>query len=213
MAYCTNCGTDNKNNSKFCPNCGMEITVDSDKNKRRPPPKRKMQKGVVKSLEDSVKNTIGNKAKAFVGDEAKNIIEEGFSKSNNNASKSQIDIENEGRNLEKTGRSTKGQKWMLFYIVVNVLLVLFNSGSNEITGILIFSAIVGAIYFFRKKKEKPFNIIAKIVLVLQAILAFSYLMQLIEFIGSDVFYLIVIVCLVLLIIINVKLIISGNKKS
>jgi hypothetical protein len=220
MSFCTDCGAKLIQNAKFCSSCGASISIikkrtEGDKDKRSAY-KEIMHKRSGKSLEDNLKSSIGDKAKEFLEDKAKEIIEEGFSKSNNNASKSSqssASIADKITNEAAKGTSAKSNKWILFYIVVNILFVLFNSGSEEITGILIFSVIVGIIYFIRKKKEKPINIIAKIVLVLQAILAFSIIMQLIEFIGSDVLYLIIIVCLVLLIFINVKLIISVNKKS
>ncbi|MEX1383137.1 zinc-ribbon domain-containing protein [Lutibacter sp.] len=223
MAFCTQCGTEIIKGAKFCTGCGASIStlkedIEPDKNKDAAY-KDTMHKRVSKSLKDSLKSSVeeprsaGTEAKKFVENEAKKIIEDGFSKTNNNAPKPTQEITNKATNKTTSKTSTKGQKWILFYIIINILLVLFNSGSDEITGVIIFSVIVGVIYFFRKKKEKPFNIIAKIVLVLQAILAFSYIIQLIQFVGADVLFIIVIICLVLLIIINVKLIVSGNKKS
>ena len=223
MAFCTHCGTEIIKGAKFCPACGANISIikiDSESDTKKDATyKEKMHKRVSKSLKDNLKSSLeerpsaGTEAKKFIENENKKIIEEGFTKSNSNTFKSSASIEDKENNQATSDTSTKSQKWMLFYIIVNILFVLFNSGSEEITGILIFSVIVGVIYFIRKKKKKPINIIEKIVLVLQAILAFSIIMQLIEFIGSDVFYLIIILCLVLLIIINAKLIISGNKKS
>lgn len=223
MAFCTHCGTEIIKGAKFCPRCGASIStlkkdIQPDKNKDAAY-KETMHKRVSKSLKDNLKSSIGEQpsagaeAKKFVENEAKKIIEDGFSKTNNNASKSSTSIADKANKEVVTETSTNNQKWILFYIIINIILVLFNSGSDEITGILIFSVIIGVIYFFRKKKEKPFNIIAKIVLVLQAILAFSYIMQLIQFVGADVLFIIIIVCLVLLIVINIKFIISGNKKS
>jgi len=69
------------------------------------------------------------------------------------------------------------KKWLLVYVAVNILFVLFNSGSEEITGILIFSVLIFLIYFLRKKRTKPFNIVLKILLALQMILAVSAIMM------------------------------------
>jgi hypothetical protein len=223
MAFCTNCGTEIIKDAKFCPGCGVNIStmrndIKSDKSNDIAY-KETMHKRVSKSLKDNLDSSkveqrlAGTGAKKFEENEAKKIIEDRFSKSNNNVTKSSLEITKKATNKTVKETSAKSQKWILFYIIINILLSFFNSGSDEITGILIFSVIVGVIYFIRKNKEKPFNIIAKIVLVLQAILAFSYIMQLIQYIGADAFYMIVIVCLVLLIFINVKLIFSGNKKS
>lgn len=102
------------------------------------------------------------------------------------------------------------KKWLFVYVVVNILFVLFNSGSEEITGILIFSVLIFLIYFIRKK-EKPFNIVLKILLGLQMILAVSAIMMRIEYVTSSAYSLIVVACLGLLVFVDIKLIFNGNK--
>lgn len=103
------------------------------------------------------------------------------------------------------------KKWLLVYIVVNILFVLFNHGSEEITGILIFSVAIFLIYFIRRKKEKPFNIISKVLLGLQSILAVSAIMIRIEYVTSSAYSMIVVACLALLILVDIKLIFNRNK--
>ena len=103
------------------------------------------------------------------------------------------------------------KKWLLVYVVVNILFVLFNSGSEEITGILIFSVLIFLIYFLRKKKANPFNIVLKIILGLQMILAVSAIMMRIEYVTSSAYSMIVFACLALLILVDIKLIFNGNK--
>lgn len=220
MAFCTHCGAQLIPDAKFCPSCGASISAlkkDNEPNTKKDVNyKETMHKRVSKSLKDNLKSTIEERsveteAKKFVENKAKKIIEDDFSKANTNASKSTPKIADNSSNQTPRATATKNQKWILFYIIINILLILFNSGSDETSGILIFSVIVGVIYIFRRKKEKPFNIIAKIVLVLQAILAFSYIMQLFEFIS--VVTIIIVICLLLLIVVDIKLIISGNKKN
>ena len=103
------------------------------------------------------------------------------------------------------------KKWLLVYVVVNILFVLFNSGSEEITGILIFSVLIFLIYFIRKKKAKPFNSVLKILLGLQMILAVSAIMMRLEYVTSSAYSLIVVACLGLLVFVAIKLIFNGNK--
>ncbi len=103
------------------------------------------------------------------------------------------------------------KKWLFVYVVVNILFVIFYSGSEEITGILIFSVLIFLIYSFRKKKEKPFNIVLKILLGLQIILAVSTIMIQLEYIMWSAYSLIVLACLGLLILAAIKLIFNGNK--
>ena len=103
------------------------------------------------------------------------------------------------------------KKWLLVYVVVNILFVLFNPGSNEIKGILIFSVAIFLMYSIRRKKEKPFNIILKILLVLQSILVFSTIMEGLEYVASSAYSLIVFACLAILIVVDIKLILNGNK--
>lgn len=120
-----------------------------------------------------------------------------------------IDKNNLG--ITQIAENQSSKNWLLIYIVVNILFVLFNAGSEEITGILIFSVIIVLIYFIRRKKDKPFNIVLKILLILQSILAFSTIMAGLEYVTSSTYSLIVFACLALLIIVDIKLILNGNK--
>lgn len=119
-------------------------------------------------------------------------------------------VENDLSN-QQFAQNEASKKWLLVYIVVNILFVLFNHGSEEITGILIFSAAIFLIYFIRRKKDKPFNIVLKTLLVLQSILAFSTIMVGLEYITSSAYSMIVFACLALLILVDIKLIFNGNK--
>jgi predicted amidophosphoribosyltransferase len=119
-------------------------------------------------------------------------------------------VENDLSNPQ-VAKNEPRKKWLLVYIVVNILFVLFNGGSEEITGILIFSVIIFLMYSIRRKKDKPFNIALKILLVLQSILAFSILMAGLEYLTSSAYSLIVFACLALLIVVDIKLILNGNK--
>ncbi len=103
------------------------------------------------------------------------------------------------------------KKWLFVYVVVNILFVIFYSGSEEIKGILIFSVLIFFIYSIRKKKAKPFNIFLKILLGLQIILAVSTIMIQLEYIMWSIYSLIVLSCLGLLVFVDIKLIFNGNK--
>ncbi|MGJ8743270.1 zinc-ribbon domain-containing protein [Polaribacter sp.] len=199
MAYCTNCGTDNKNNSKFCPNCGTAITEDLKKNKRRPPPKRKMKKGVVKSIENEATNSVKSKLKETVAPKtpkSSSPISEVFeSKKKTTTSATELQIED----------TNKFNKWTWIYAILNGLLLLLGIQSEEVTGVLIFSILILGIVFFRRKKEKPYNLLTKIVLVLQLLL-------LIAIIVEDLAYFSVVTLLLIgLFASNIILLFKGNK--
>lgn len=204
MAYCTNCGTEITSNSKFCPNCGAKTTVDSNKSKRRPPPKRKMQKGVVKSIQDETTNYVKSKVKETLKPKVpkEKLTTDNTAEAQNTISES------------KAAPSKKVKKWMLFYILFNIPLYFINTGDDEITGVLIFSAavLVGyAIYALQKVKEKPYTIFLKIVLVLQSLLAVSGIMSYLEYIDSGGSSLIAVISLALLVILNIRIIFRRNK--
>ncbi len=48
------------------------------------------------------------------------------------------------------------KKWLLVYVVVNILFVLFNHGSEEITGILIFSVRnISHLFYSEEERKNP----------------------------------------------------------
>ena len=194
MAFCTNCGTNNKNNSKFCPNCGTEIAVDSNKSKRRPPPKRKMQKGVVKGIQDETTNFVKSKLKETLIPKAP--IE-----------KLTTNTISETQNAENKTTSNKNtiNKWTWIYIIFNGLLILLNIQSEEVMGVVVFSVIILAIVFFRRKKDKPYNWIAKIILIIQLVLLFALIVDDLEYFS------LVTLLLIGVFISNVILLFKGNK--
>ena len=201
MAYCTNCGTEIKNESKFCPSCGTKTALDANKSKRRPPPKRKMQKGVVKSLQDETTNYVKSKVKETIIQEVPKT-------------KQKLKDDTGSQTLDKNTKTTKkgNKKWVILYFVFSFsLLYLFNE-EDEIIGLAFFSIIVLITYFVRKKKEKPFNIFLKIILSLQVLLSISILMMNLEYMSSNGYSVLAVLLNTLLIFTIIMLFFKGNKK-
>lgn len=199
MAYCTNCGTENKNNSKFCPNCGTEIAVNSDKSRRRPPPKRKMQKGVVKSIQDETKKYVKSKAEeSFTSKIPKEkVIKSGISETRT--------IENKTTVSETASSKKTINNWTWIYIIMNGLLILLNIQSDEVMGVLIFSVLILGIVFFRRKNEKPYNWLVKIILVVQLVLLLALIIEDLEYFS------LVTLLLIGVLITNIILLFKGNN--
>ena len=209
MAFCTHCGAQLIQNAKFCSSCGGSI---STPNKRTETEQDKhsaydeiMHKRVPKSIKDKVKNTIEEKTQEF--------NEKSFSDSKV-SSKSSAPIQNTPTIDLNKERSKKVRKWMLFYILINIPLYFINTGDDEILGVLIFSTavLVGfVLHSLQKKKEKPYTIVLKIVLVLQSLLAVSGIMQRLEYMGSSGYSLVAVISLALLVFLNIKIIFRRNK--
>jgi len=202
MSYCTNCGSEILNNAKFCPKCGTKLNVQAPKSDRRPAPKRRMQKGVVKSLKDNATSIIKDEIKKEISPE---LLDE---KSTRNLFR-----EEDGDNYlkQETNRSKKSKLWFILYVVLNFLLLSQFSGKDEIMGIAFFSIIFFILYVIRRKKEKTFNWLVKIVLILQGVLAFSILVQDFEYLENG-YALLEVLLLAPLTFVIIMLIFKGNKK-
>ena len=212
MAFCTNCGTENKNNSKFCPNCGTEITVDSHKSRRRPPPKRKMQKGVVKSLQDQVPKTTEKKMKDyFFSDNSDQFVDSSPPSNQNFDSLDGFSEENTdySQGKEKVKDSLKG-KLLGFYVILNILLVLFSAGNEMLAGYMIYSLIIIIVISIRIKKEKTFNWVLKILIVLQILSSISILVLSLDS-YSYLLNTIAALALIGLLVVKVLMLLKGNK--
>ena len=96
-------------------------------------------------------------------------------------------------------------KWTWIYIIMNALLLILGSKSEEVVGVLIFSVIILAIVFFRRKKEKPYNWLVKIILVVQLIFLVALIAESIEYIS---FFTLVFMGLLLA---NLALLFKGNN--
>lgn len=215
MSFCTDCGAKLIQNAKFCPSCGASILTTSKRTEshedKRSAYKEIMHKRVPRSLKDKVTNTIEEKTQDFIKEKAQEFVEESFSNSNDNEISAAKNQNTTTTDLDKE-RSKKVKRWMLFYILFNIPLYFINTGDNEVTGVLIFSAavLVGyLIYALQKKKEKPYTIVLKIVLLLQSLLAVSGIMSYLD--GSNESALVAVISLALLVILNIRIIFRRNK--
>jgi len=202
MPYCSNCGASLNNEIKFCPNCGAKIGANITK-KTGKPVKKKMEKGVVKSLQKETSNYVKSKIKETVLPKTPN---ENLATNNNAQIKN---IETEDKNVIKNKKTPKNL--ILFYVLLNILLFSFGQGSDEISGLKFFSVIILIIYFIRHKKEKPFNWLLKIILGLQAILLLSIFMTQSEYLFANFFSFLITLSLLGLFIIILVILFKGNK--
>lgn len=204
MAYCTNCGHQISDTTKFCPNCGVNVnTVTQNKEDAvPPPPKRSVQKGVVKSLKNQTSNYLKKKTKE--------TVKPNLSKKDQTR-KEFSEPTNEIESTEKKDNKI-ATKWMIYYFIITIILTSLYGSYEEVQGISIFSIIIIITYFFRRNKDKPFNIVLKIFLVLQVLLVFSTLMTNLQYLenGNSLFATLLLAPLCFVII---MLIIKGNKNQ
>jgi len=215
MAFCTHCGAQLILNAKFCPSCGEGVPKTNKKPKKdsRSAYDEIMHKRVPKSIKDKVKNTFEEKTQDFIKEKTQEIIEETISKPKASPKSSVTKQKAPATNLDKD-LSKKVKKWILYYVLVNIPLYFINTGDDEILGVLIFSVavLVGyIIYSLKKKKEKPYTILLKIILILQGLLAISGIMQRLEDLGSSGYSLVAVISLALLVFLNIKIIFRRNK--
>jgi len=197
MSYCSNCGEPLNNDTKFCPSCGTKIeTVNKDVKK---PISRKMDKGVVKSLKDETSNYATSKIKDTI---SKKDINENLFKDTS----SEIKDENPLADIKKPSK-----KFIIIYLLITIFLLILGPKSDEIIGVQYFSIFILVAYGIRHKKEKPFNWLLKIILILQLVLIFSIFMTQYEYFFSNFFTFLASLSLLGLFIVILTLLFKGNK--
>jgi len=207
MKYCTNCGSVLNDETKFCAGCGEKASLPSEKGKK--PSKKKsdtnnMEKGVVKSLKKETSNYVKSKIKNTISSNPD------ISKSIKKSSTLQ-DVFQSNPTNKIDSNSNPAKKLMIYYFLLNIPLYFINTSDDEILGILFFSVILLISYFIRIKKEKPFNIILKIIMGLQLLLMFASVMINLENLFSSIASVIAVITLIALIYVTGKLLIKGNK--
>lgn len=175
MPYCINCGNQVDENVKFCPNCGAKLNfnINNTDTEVPPPPKRKMQKGVVKSLQDKIPE-IGKRINKEIPD-----------LDSLNKTKKVNEQDETIPNKTVSSQSKMSVKWLIVYAIFNFLIYTFYGGEDEVKGIVFFTVITAFMLWFRRNKEKPVNLVLKIILILQAVLTFSVLMTNLQYLENE----------------------------
>ena len=104
---------------------------------------------------------------------------------------------------------------LVIYFILNFILMMGNSNSDEIMGIFIYTWIVLAIIFFRRHKEKPFNLFLNIFVFLQAVIVLATTMMTLEYVADGANGLGVLVQLALLVLLLISIIVllyKGNRR-
>jgi hypothetical protein len=209
MKYCSHCGNELIGNTKFCTSCGTKTEISNGKVE-----KPLMYKHESKSLKGKAisfgKNTLQKDVQKKIQDETTNYVKSKFEET----LRSTIQKENpttsnisEKQNTEEKTVSNKNNinKWTWIYIIINALLVILVSNSDEVMGVLIFSVLILAIVFFRRKKEKPYNWLVKIILVVQLILLVAFVIEGVAYIST------ITLLFIGLVITNLALLFKGNN--
>ncbi len=187
MKYCTHCGNELIEDTKFCSSCGTKTGI-SNGNVEKP----LMFKGESKSLKDKAisfgKNTLQKEVQKKIQDKASNYVkskfEETFS-SNTTQENPTTKTISERQTTENKTISNKNtiNKWTWIYLFLNGILVYFGYQSDQVIGVLLFSVLILWIVFFRRKNDKPYNWLVKIILVVQLIFLIALVAEGIEYIS------------------------------
>jgi len=207
MQYCTHCGSVLNEGTIFCSGCGKKVNLPSGDGKK--PSKKKsdsikMDKGVVKSLKNEASNFMKSKIKKTITLNSNTSRPSKKLQTSHKVSQTKSQTE-----ISKKPKYAK--KLMIYYFLLNIPLYFINTGDDEIIGVLFFSAILLISYLIRMKKEKPFNIILKIIMGLQLLLMFATVMINLESLGTSISSVIAVITLLFLIFITGKLLFKGNK--
>ena len=180
MKFCPNCGKELPEGVNFCPYCGYKLTKESDEVAKKEKSK-KMSKGVTKSLKYS---DTAKTSETEVHAE-KRITGTASRKEKRSATKTmQEDLESAA--IGSIGKYSLPNNTIALYFILSFILLMGNVYSDEIMGIFIYTLIVLVIILIRRKKEKPFNWLLNIFIILQEVLVFAVGMMTVEYFEAEV---------------------------
>jgi len=209
MQYCSNCGSVLNEGSKFCSGCGNQVTGlagEGKKSSKEKTDKPLMEKGVVKSLKKGATNHIKSKIQKPISHKPE------ISKRTKIPKNNQKPFQNKSTN-EIGKKSNSAKILMIYYLFLNIPLYFINTSDDEIIGILFFSAIIMLLFLIRMNKEKPINLILKIILGLQIVLMTASLMINLQKGFSSLTSIIAVITLAFLIYVSGKILLKGNKTN
>lgn len=189
MAYCTNCGQPLLGSAKFCAGCGTKVLAEQIQTYATAY-KEKMYKGV----EQQLKISLRSYAESTLRKNISQLAEKGisavlepppppasqsptFEKKSSPASESSSVTETSPVSEPVIEYEERGGVtiWTWLYLIVSVIIAVRGYLSNEVIGILFCSVIVLLLVFTRRKKAKPYNWLAKLLIVVQMFVVASIL--------------------------------------
>lgn len=205
MSFCSNCGQKIAAQIKFCPSCGTKVLGAATK-QHLTGYKEKMYKKTVISLKNEGQKFIENKAKEAFSSFAKNKFKTAESTQPiAEVFKPYKTFDNEDEVNTSVSSASKINKWTWIYVVINTLLIYIGNQSDEVLGVLFFSFIILLIVFIRRKKEKPYNWLVKIFLIIQLVFLIALVVERLEYITF------ITLCLIGLLVTNFILLFKGNN--
>lgn len=215
MAYCSNCGTMLSNEVNFCFNCGAKVLKAAIEQKKtyRKEYAQKMYKNTVQTLENKSKRFIQNRvqesiSKAMPKPATPDIAPPPLIKDTASVSPPPPPVSS----VEKKKRGGV-DAWTWIYMIISLIIFFAIPYDQLIRSALVLSAVILLIVFIRIKKEKPYNWLAKLVLIIQT-LAFTIIF--IDHAGyfyPAPYYIFNIASVILMILIDLRLLFKGNKKT
>lgn len=215
MAYCTNCGQPLLRNAKFCSGCGSKVLSEQIQTYATAY-KEKMYKGV----EQQLKSSLRSYAESTLRKNISQLAEKGISAVSETPpiEKKSIPVSEpppvsqQSPVTEPVIEYEEGRGvtiWTWLYLIVSVIIAVRGYLSNEVIGILFCSIIALLLVFARRKKAKPYNWLAKLLIVIQMVVVASILYR--HVMGQ--YFTFTSLIFAALLYINFSLLFKGNKQS
>lgn len=209
MKYCSHCGNELIGNVKFCSSCGSNIEI-SKSQVGKPLRYKREGKSFYDNAIDLAKKALQNDLGNRVQNETINYVKNQFEKSptatiQNEKPTANIISETQTAENKTISNEKTINKWTWIYLILNGLLIYLGHQSDEVIGVLMFSVLILVVVFFRRKSEKPYNWLVKIILVIQLIFLIALIAEVIAYIST------ITLLFIGLAITNLALLFKGNN--
>jgi membrane-associated HD superfamily phosphohydrolase len=223
MSVCSSCGFQFFTGSNFCSSCGAAVLTASSEQETKYGYQQKMYKGVTQTLKQEARRFSSSKFTSSMGGvsagtltgslphgiSGEAIVSNVKTKGSQIISKHKSEKENAAHQSMERRSTWAVTIWTWVYLAVSVLL-LFSVPELLLLDALILviiSALILVLVFRRARTLKPYNIWIKILLGIQALFVVWFIIEA-PFL-TDVFA----VFLVLMLVMDVVLMVYGNKKK
>ncbi|MFT3845594.1 MAG: zinc ribbon domain-containing protein [Lacibacter sp.] len=212
MQVCSQCGTVISSQATSCPSCGLQISSNNSVSDILETPLQKMEKGITKSLQDNARNFVQKQAHEQLEKISKAPVTNAESMDQSSFEQMQPAAPTNQKGIIQSAEVKKRSSisfvfWI--YIALNLALAYFGYMIYEVMFVLMISFLTVITVLIRAGSPKPFNWLAKLLLIAQTAAYIFLEMRWLDYL----FELRISQIIIALLLVNLILVFKGNRTT
>lgn len=212
MQVCSQCGTAISSQATSCPSCGLQISSNNSVSDIMETPLQKMEKGITKSLQDNARNFVQKQVYEQLEKISKAPVTNAESMDQSSFEQMQPAAPTNQKGIIQSAEVKKRSRisfvfWI--YIALNFALAYFGYMIYEVMFVLMLSFLTVITVLIRAGSPKPFNWLAKLLLIAQTAAYIFLEMRWLDYL----FELRISQIIIALLVVNLILVFKGNRTT